>query len=106
MLNLTENAAVHIIKYLQKRGEGIGIRLGVKASGCSGMSYTLEYVDNIDNNDLIFENFGVKLFIDPKSMIYLNGTKLDYIKEGLQEGFKFINPNVKDECGCGESFHI
>lgn len=106
MLSLTENAANHVIKYLKKRGQGIGIRLGVKTSGCSGMSYTLEYVDKIDENDLMFENFGVKLFIDPKSMVYLDGTKLDYVKEGLQEGFKFINPNAKDECGCGESFHI
>ena len=106
MLSLTENAANHVIKFLEKRGKGVGIKLGVKASGCSGMSYTLEYIDNIDKNDLVFENFGVKLFIDPKSIIYLDGTKLDYVKEGLQEGFKFINPNVKDECGCGESFHI
>lgn len=106
MITLTENAAEHIQNYLIKRGKGEGIRLGVKTSGCSGMAYTLEFVDDIQPEDMVFEGHGVKVFIDPKSHVYLDGTELDYTKEGLQEGFKFQNPNVKDECGCGESFHV
>lgn len=106
MITLTENAAKHIQNYLIKRGKGEGIRLGVKTSGCSGMAYTLEFVDEIQSEDQVFENFGVKVFIDPKSLVYLNGTQLDYTREGLQEGFKFDNPNVKESCGCGESFHV
>ena len=91
---------------MQKRGKGEGIRIGVKTSGCSGMAYTLEFVDDIDENDTVFEQDGVKVFIDPKSLVYLDGTQVDYTKEGLQEGFKFENPNVKESCGCGESFHV
>ena len=106
MITLTENAADHIHNFLSKRGKGEGIRLGVKTSGCSGMAYTLEFVDDIEPEDLVFEGHGIKVFIDPKSHVYLDGTQLDYTKEGLQEGFKFENPNVKDECGCGESFHV
>lgn len=106
MITLTENAARHIQNFLTKRGKGEGIRLGVKTSGCSGMAYTLEFVDDIQAEDMVFEGHGVKVFVDPKSHVYLDGTELDYTKEGLQEGFKFQNPNVKDECGCGESFHV
>ena len=106
MITLTENAAHHIQSFLTKRGKGEGIRLGVKTSGCSGMTYNLEFVDDIQPEDQVFEAHGVKVFVDPKSLVYLNGTELDYTKEGLQEGFKFQNPNVKDECGCGESFHV
>ncbi|EGV34716.1 iron-sulfur cluster assembly protein IscA [Neisseria weaveri] len=106
MITLTEKAANHIQNFLTKRGKGEGIRLGVKTSGCSGMAYTLEFVDEIQPEDLVFEGHGVKVFVDPKSHVYLDGTQLDYTKEGLQEGFKFQNPNVKDECGCGESFHV
>lgn len=106
MITLTEKAANHIQNFLTKRGKGEGIRLGVKTSGCSGMAYTLEFVDDIQPEDLVFEGYGVKVFVDPKSYVYLDGTELDYTKEGLQEGFKFQNPNVKDECGCGESFHV
>ncbi|KPN73156.1 MULTISPECIES: iron-sulfur cluster assembly protein IscA [Neisseria] len=106
MITLTEKAANHIQNFLTKRGKGEGIRLGVKTSGCSGMAYTLEFVDDIQPEDLVFEGYGVKVFVDPKSHVYLDGTELDYTKEGLQEGFKFQNPNVKDECGCGESFHV
>ncbi|MDO5069582.1 MULTISPECIES: iron-sulfur cluster assembly protein IscA [Neisseria] len=106
MITLTEKAANHIQNFLTKRGKGEGIRLGVKTSGCSGMAYTLEFVDEIQPEDLVFEGHGVKVFVDPKSHVYLDGTELDYTKEGLQEGFKFQNPNVKDECGCGESFHV
>ena len=100
MITITENAADHIRKFLTKRGKGEGIRIGVKTSGCSGMAYTLEFVDEV------FEQNGVKVFIDPKSMVYLDGTQVDFAKEGLQEGFKFENPNAKESCGCGESFHV
>lgn len=106
MITLTETAAKHIENFLSKRGHGEGIRLGVKTSGCSGMAYTLEFVDEVQPEDIVFEGHGVKVFVDPKSHVYLDGTELDYTKEGLQEGFKFQNPNVKDECGCGESFHV
>lgn len=106
MITLTQNAANHIENFLTKRGKGEGVRLGVKTSGCSGMAYTLEFVDDVLPEDLVFEGYGVKVFVDPKSHVYLDGTELDYTKEGLQEGFKFQNPNVKDECGCGESFHV
>ena len=105
-ITLTEKAAEHVQKFLQKRGKGEGIRLGVKTSGCSGMAYVLEFVDQPNDEDLAFESFGVKVFADPKSMVYIDGTLLDYTKEGLNEGFKFQNPNVKDECGCGESFNV
>ncbi|MFC2506706.1 MAG: iron-sulfur cluster assembly protein IscA [Kingella sp. (in: b-proteobacteria)] len=106
MISITQNAVQHIQSFLQKRGKGEGIRIGVKTSGCSGMAYTLEFVDDIDENDTVFEQDGVKVFIDPKSLVYLDGTQVDYTKEGLQEGFKFENPNVKESCGCGESFHV
>ncbi|MCV2502760.1 MAG: iron-sulfur cluster assembly protein IscA [Neisseriaceae bacterium] len=106
MITLSETAANHVKKYLNSRGKGEGIRIGVRTSGCSGMAYTLEFVDTPLDEDLSFESYGVKVFVDPKSLIYLHGTELDFQKEGLQEGFKFINPNVKNECGCGESFHV
>ncbi len=106
MITVTQNAANHIQSFLQKRGKGEGIRLGVKTSGCSGMAYTMEFVDEVQADDLVFEDLGVKIFIDPKSHVYLDGTQVDYTKEGLQEGFKFENPNVKESCGCGESFHV
>lgn len=106
MITVTESAAHHIQNFLTKRGKGEGIRLGVKTSGCSGMAYTMEFVDEIAAEDVIFEEKGVKIFIDPKSLVYLDGTQVDYAKEGLQEGFKFENPNVKESCGCGESFHV
>ena len=106
MITITENAAKHINGYLTKRGKGLGVRLGVKTSGCSGMAYNLEFVDEVNEDDLIFEEHGARVYIDPKSLVYLDGTQVDYTKEGLQEGFKFKNPNVKDSCGCGESFHV
>ena len=106
MITITENAADHIRTFLTKRGKGEGIRIGVKTSGCSGMAYTLEFVDEIQPEDQVFEQNGVKVFIDPKSMVYLDGTQVDFAKEGLQEGFKFENPNAKESCGCGESFHV
>lgn len=105
-VTVTQAAATHISKFLAKRGKGIGIRLGVKTTGCSGMAYKLEYVDESAPEDLVFENFGVKIIIDPQSLPYLDGTELDFAREGLNEGFKFNNPNVKNECGCGESFTV
>ena len=105
-VTLTEAAADRVAKFLANRGKGIGIRLGVRTSGCSGMAYELEFADAIEDDDLVFENRGVKVIINPKSLVYLDGTELDYGKEGLNEGFKFNNPNVKNECGCGESFNV
>ena len=105
-VSLTKRAANHIKKSLDKRGKGSGIRLGVKTAGCSGLAYKLEFVDAEEKNDNSFTCFGVKIFIDPKSLVYLDGTELDFVKEGINEGFKFINPNVKGECGCGESFQV
>lgn len=105
-ITLTEKAAEHIKKSLDQRGSGEGLRLGVRTSGCSGMAYVLEFVDEVGSDDQVFENHGVKIVVDPKSLVYMDGTELDFTREGLNEGFKFNNPNVKDECGCGESFTI
>ena len=105
-VTLTEKAANHVQSFLSKRGKGVGLRLGVRTSGCSGMAYKLEFADTANPDDVQFESHGVKLLIDPKSLPYLEGTELDYTREGLNEGFKFRNPNVKDECGCGESFNV
>ena len=105
-VTLSARAADHIAKFLAKRGKGIGIRLGVRTSGCSGMAYKLEFADVANPEDIEFASHGVKVFVDPKSLPYLAGTELDYTKEGLNEGFKFNNPNVKDACGCGESFNV
>jgi iron-sulfur cluster assembly protein len=105
-VTLSEAAANHITKFIAKRGKGIGIRLGVRTSGCSGMAYKLEFADSPNPEDIEFLSHGVKVLVDPKSLPYLAGTELDYTKEGLNEGFKFNNPNVKDACGCGESFNV
>ena len=105
-ITLTSNAALRIEKFLHSRGKGIGLRLGVKTTGCSGLAYKLEFVDTINPEDEQFESQGVRIFVDKKSLQYLDGTELDYTKEELQEGFKFNNPKVKDECGCGESFTV
>ena len=105
-ISMTAAAARHVRNYLDNRGKGIGIRLGVRTSGCSGMAYTLEFADETQAEDLVFESEGVKVLVDPKSLLYLDGTELDYTREGLNEGFKFNNPNVKDAGGCGESFNI
>jgi len=105
-ISLTESAAKHIRKSLDKRGKGIGLRLGVKTSGCSGMAYTLEFADQLEEQDQVFESQDIKVIIDPKSLVYLSGTELDYTREGLNEGFKFNNPNVQNTCGCGESFTV
>lgn len=105
-ITLTETAAKRVQKFLANRGKGVGLRLGVKTSGCSGMAYVLEFADAPQQDDLQFKSHGVTIFVDPKSLTYLDGTELDYTKEGLNEGFKFNNPNVKDSCGCGESFTV
>jgi iron-sulfur cluster assembly protein len=105
-VTLTEKAATHVANYLSKRGKGIGLRLGVRTSGCSGMAYKLEFADAANDEDLVFESHGVKVLVDPKSLPYLDGTELDFAREGLNEGFKFNNPNIKDQCGCGESFNV
>lgn len=105
-VTLTEAAAEHVQKYLARRGKGVGLRLGVKTSGCSGMAYKLEFADQVEPDDKVWESFGVKVLVDEKSLPYLDGTELDYTREGLQEGFKFHNPNEKSRCGCGESFQI
>jgi iron-sulfur cluster assembly protein len=105
-ITLTEKAAKHINRYIERRGKGIGLRFGVRTTGCSGLAYKLEYVDEFAPEDNVFESHGVKVFVDPKSLPYIDGTELDFAREGLNEGFKFNNPNTKDECGCGESFRI
>jgi iron-sulfur cluster assembly protein len=105
-ISLTPSAAAHIQRFLARRGKGIGLRLGVKTTGCSGLAYKLEYVDSVALEDQSFESFGVTVIVDPKSLAYIDGTELDFVKEGLNEGFKFNNPNVKSECGCGESFQV
>ena len=105
-ITLTPAAARHITRYLTKRGKGIGVRLGVKTTGCSGLAYQLEYVDEPAPEDLIFEGHGVKVLADPKSFAYIDGTELDFVREGLNEGFKFDNPQERDRCGCGKSFRV
>jgi iron-sulfur cluster assembly protein len=105
-ISLTEKAATHVQSFLAKRGKGLGLRVGVRTTGCSGLAYKLEFVDAASPEDLEFESHGVKVLVDPKSLQYIDGTELDYTREGLNEGFKFRNPNVKDECGCGESFNV
>lgn len=105
-ITLTEQAAERVESFLAKRGKGIGLRLGVKTTGCSGMAYTMEFADVLEESDTVFEAGKVKIIIDPKSLVYLDGTELDYTREGLNEGFKFTNPNEKARCGCGESFTV
>ena len=106
MITLTESAATRVNKFIANRGKGLGLRLGVKTNGCSGMAYVMEFVDDLQAEDTVFESLGVKLIVDPKALVYLDGTEVDYAKEGLNEGFKFTNPNEKARCGCGESFTV
>jgi len=105
-VTLTDAAAARVKNFLEARGSGQGLRLGVKTTGCSGLAYTLEFADLIEETDTVFEDQGVKVIVDAKSLIYLDGTELDFKREGLNEGFEFNNPNVKDACGCGESFTV
>lgn len=105
-ITLTAQAANHINKHIEKRGAGIGLRLGVRLTGCSGMAYQVDYVDEVTEADHVFEDQGIKVFVDPRSLPFVDGTQLDYTREGLNAGFKFKNPNEKAACGCGESFTI
>ena len=105
-ITLTENAAKHVQNFITKRGKGVGLRIGVRTSGCSGMSYKLEFAYEVAGDDIQFSSRGVTLLVDPKSLAYIDGMELDYTREGLNEGFKFNNPNVKNQCGCGESFGV
>jgi len=105
-ITLTKSAANRVQAFLTNRGKGVGLRLGVKTSGCSGMAYVLEFADVINDDDSVFEDKDVKVIVDKKSLVYIDGTELDFVKEGLNEGFKFNNPNSQNECGCGESFNV
>ena len=105
-ITLTETAAERVKEFLVNRGKGIGLRLGVKTTGCSGMAYVMEFVDELNEEDQVFEDHGVKVIVDPKSLVYIDGTEVDFTREGLNEGFKFTNPNEKAQCGCGESFTV
>jgi iron-sulfur cluster assembly protein len=105
-ISLTESAATRVRSFLAKRGRGVGLRIGVRKSGCSGYAYTIDYADAIDADDVVFDRDGVKLIIDPESLGLIDGTEVDFVKDGLNEAFKFRNPNVKGECGCGESFTV
>lgn len=105
-VTLTDSAARHVTRYLSRRGKGVGVRLGVKTTGCSGLAYKLEYADDQAPEDIVYESNGVRVLVDPKSLAYIDGTQLDFVREGLNEGFRFSNPNERDKCGCGESFRV
>ena len=105
-ISLTQSAATRVRSFLAKRGRGVGLRIGVRKSGCSGYAYTIDYADAIDADDVVFDRDGVKVIVDPESLGLIDGTEVDFVKEGLNEAFKFRNPNVKGECGCGESFTV
>jgi len=106
MITVTDNAVKKIKQQLNKRGKGLGIRVGVKTTGCSGLAYVLEFVDTPNSTDTEIKCDGCSLFVDPKSCPYLQGMTVDYLKQGLNEGFQFLNPNERDRCGCGTSFRI
>jgi iron-sulfur cluster assembly protein len=106
MISVTETAAKKISVNLTRRGQGLGIRLGVRTTGCSGLAYVLEYIDTINPEDITFEQDGFVVVVDPKSSAYLAGVEIDYVRQGLNEGFEFNNPVEKDRCGCGESFRV
>ena len=105
-ISMTAAAAERVSSFLHNRGKGVGLRVGVKTTGCSGLAYVLEFVDELNDDDQVFEDHGLKLIVDGKSLVYIDGTQLDFVKEGLNEGFQFNNPNVNGECGCGESFTV
>jgi iron-sulfur cluster assembly protein len=105
-ISLTQSAATRVRSFLEKRGRGVGLRIGVRKSGCSGYAYTIDYADRIDADDVVFDRDGVKVIIDAESLGLIDGTEVDFVKDGLNEAFKFRNPNVKGECGCGESFTV
>lgn len=105
-ITLTDVAADRVRTFLDNRGKGVGLRLAIKTHGCSGMAYVMEFADEVEETDNVFETQGLKIIVDPKSLVYLDGTEMDFTKEGLSEGFKFTNPNESGECGCGESFTV
>jgi iron-sulfur cluster assembly protein len=105
-ISMTDAAAERVRSFLANRGKGIGLRVGVKTTGCSGLAYVLEFVDELNEDDQVFDDHDLKLIVDGKSLVYIDGTQLDFVKEGLNEGFQFNNPNVNGECGCGESFTV
>lgn len=105
-ISITESAAERVSSYLRKRGQGVGLRLGVKSTGCSGYSYVINYADSVGGEDVVFEDRGVKIVVDPEALKLIDGTEVDFVKNGLNEAFSFKNPNVTGECGCGESFNI
>jgi len=105
-ISLTDSAADRVRSFLAARGHGIGLRLGVRKTGCSGFAYVINYADDSAPEDIVFENQGVKVFVDRGSLPLIDGTEVDFVKQGLNEAFKFRNPNVKGECGCGESFNV
>ncbi|MBP8227104.1 MAG: iron-sulfur cluster assembly protein IscA [Pararheinheimera sp.] len=105
-ISMTPAAADRVRSFLANRGKGLGLRVGVKTTGCSGLAYVLEFVDELNDDDQVFEQDDLKLIVDGKSLVYIDGTQLDFVKEGLNEGFQFNNPNVNGECGCGESFTV
>ena len=106
MISVTDIASKKIKTNLARRGQGMGIRLGVRTTGCSGLAYVLEYVDEVKEEDITVEQDGFVVVVDPKSSAYLTGVEVDYVRQGLNEGFEFRNPNERDRCGCGESFRI
>lgn len=105
-VQLTERAARHVKAVLAQRGGGVGLRLGVKRSGCSGYAYKVDFAEDIAPDDRVYETHGVKLVVDPTSLVFIDGMEVDYVRQGLNEAFEFRNPNIKDQCGCGESFNI
>jgi iron-sulfur cluster assembly protein len=105
-IQLTESAATRVRNFLASRGHGFGLKLGVRKTGCSGFAYVINYADSVDPADLVFEDRGVKVYVDPDSFQLVKGTTVDFVKQGLNEAFKFHNPNIKGECGCGESFNV
>ncbi len=105
-ISLTDAAAERVRTYLDKRGTGIGLRLGVTATGCSGYSYVINYAEEVDEQDVVFEDKGIKVVVDPEALPLIDGTEVDFVKNGLNEAFSFRNPNISGECGCGESFNV
>jgi iron-sulfur cluster assembly protein len=105
-ISLTQSAATRVRTFLEKRGSGVGLRIGVRKSGCSGWAYTIDYADAVQASDVVFDRDGVKVIVDNESLGLIDGTEVDFVKDGLNEAFKFRNPNVKGECGCGESFTV
>jgi iron-sulfur cluster assembly protein len=105
-ISLTNAAAERVRTFLDRRGHGVGLRIGVKKTGCSGFAYVINYADDVHTDDVVFDEQGVKVIVDRESLSFIDGTQVDFVKQGLNEAFRFRNPNVKGECGCGESFTV